>query len=81
MINLIAWGLSSCFILLGTTFLYGNSGTTNLDGIYVINNISNLNKGYFMSLIYLSQSYYIHVSLLFMGVGFLFKVSAAPFHV
>ena len=29
-------GLSSCFILLGTALLYANSGSTNLDGIYVI---------------------------------------------
>jgi NADH-ubiquinone oxidoreductase chain 2 len=35
-------GLSSCFILLGTSLLYTNSGTTNLDGIYVITSISDL---------------------------------------
>src|ERR1700753_3186128 len=29
-------GLSSCFILLGAALLYANSGTTNLDNIYVI---------------------------------------------
>lgn len=29
-------GLSSCFILLGSALLYANSGTTNLDNIYVI---------------------------------------------
>ena len=34
-------GLSSCFILLGTALLYSNSGTTNLDGLYVLNSISN----------------------------------------
>jgi len=33
-------GLSSCFILLGTSLLYANSGTTNLDGIYVITSLS-----------------------------------------
>jgi NADH-ubiquinone oxidoreductase chain 2 len=33
-------GLSSCFILLGTALLYANSGTTNLDGLYIINSIS-----------------------------------------
>jgi NADH-ubiquinone oxidoreductase chain 2 len=26
------------------------------------------------------KPYYIHISLLIMSVGFLFKVSAAPFH-
>ena len=35
-------GLSSCFILLGTSLLYANSGTTNLDGIYDITSISDL---------------------------------------
>jgi NADH-ubiquinone oxidoreductase chain 2 len=34
-------GLSSCFILLATGLIYANSGCTNLDSIYVINNISN----------------------------------------
>jgi len=33
-------GLSSCFILLGTSLLYVNSGATNLDGFYVITNVS-----------------------------------------
>jgi NADH-ubiquinone oxidoreductase chain 2 len=35
-------GLSSCFILLGTSLIYANSGTTNLDGIYVITSLSDL---------------------------------------
>jgi NADH-ubiquinone oxidoreductase chain 2 len=35
-------GLSSCFILLGATLLYANSGTTNLDGLYVITNLSDM---------------------------------------
>jgi NADH-ubiquinone oxidoreductase chain 2 len=33
-------GLSSCFILLGSSLLYANSGTTNLEGIYVVSSIS-----------------------------------------
>jgi len=33
-------GLSSCFILLGTSLLYANSGTTSLENIYVLINIS-----------------------------------------
>jgi NADH-ubiquinone oxidoreductase chain 2 len=67
-------GLSSCFILLGTALLYSNSGTTNLDGLYIINSINNdtLNLWY--------QSYYINLSLLIFSIGFLFKISAAPFH-
>jgi NADH-ubiquinone oxidoreductase chain 2 len=73
-------GLSSCFILLGTSLLYANSGTTNLDGIYVITSISdlaNLGNNIFL---YWYKSHYINFALLILSVGFLFKVSAAPFH-
>ena len=73
-------GLSSCFILLSTALLYANSGTTNLDSLYIINSISNASKDNLTGLLYWYKPYYIHISLLFMGVGFLFKVSAAPFH-
>lgn len=73
-------GLSSCFILLSTALLYANSGTTNLDSLYIITSISNVSKDNLTSLLYWYESYYIHISLLFMSVGFLFKVSAAPFH-
>ena len=73
-------GLSSCFILLSTGLLYANSGTTNLDSLYIITSITSVNKNDLTGLLYWYKSYYIHISLLFMGVGFLFKVSAAPFH-
>lgn len=73
-------GLSSCFILLSTGLLYANSGTTNLDSLYIISSIYNVNGENLSSLLYWYRSYYIHISLVFMGVGFLFKVSAAPFH-
>jgi NADH-ubiquinone oxidoreductase chain 2 len=66
-------GLSSCFILLGTSLLYANSGTTNMDGLYIITSISdNISSWY--------KPYYINFSLLIFSIGFLFKVSAAPFH-
>jgi NADH-ubiquinone oxidoreductase chain 2 len=67
--------LSSCFILLGTALIYINSGTTNLDHLYIINSINdidNINNFY--------KPYYINFSLLIFVIGFLFKVSAAPFH-
>jgi len=73
-------GLSSCFILLGTGLLYANSGTTNLDGIYIITSLSDLANDNSSNLIYGYKSYYINSSLLILSVGFLFKVSAAPFH-
>ena len=69
-------GLSSCFILLGSSLLYANSGTTSLDNIYIIASISELGS-YPMSLY---QLYYLNLALIIMFVGFLFKVSAAPFH-
>ncbi len=72
-------GLSSCFILLGTSLIYANSGTTNMDGIYVITSLSDIDDGN-LDILYWYKSYYIHFSLLILSVGFLFKVSAAPFH-
>lgn len=84
-------GLSSCFILLGSSLLYVNSGTTNLEGIYLLNSLSEVTSGNFTDIINskLNDFYtfnlwykpnYIHLSLILIGVGFLFKVSAAPFH-
>jgi NADH-ubiquinone oxidoreductase chain 2 len=70
-------GLSSCFILLGSSLLYGNSGNTSLDGLYIINNISNDN---FTKFFEWYESNYLSFSLIIMSVGFLFKISAAPFH-
>jgi NADH-ubiquinone oxidoreductase chain 2 len=78
-------GLSSCFILLGSALLYANSGTTNLDNIYVISSISEIKNTFAFSYgttdsVYLYEPYYLYISLIIMLVGFLFKVSAAPFH-
>jgi NADH-ubiquinone oxidoreductase chain 2 len=92
-------GLSSCIILLGLSFLYINSGTTSLDGLYLIYNIitsdNNLLSIFFSgqnnelfnsitsSLPIFSLNYYqytIQFSLVVLTVGFLFKISAAPFH-
>jgi NADH:ubiquinone oxidoreductase subunit 2 (subunit N) len=60
-------GLSSGFILLGSSLLYAYSGTLNLEHIFMIysNNLNN---------------YYIDSCLLIIFAGLLFKVSAAPFH-
>jgi NADH-ubiquinone oxidoreductase chain 2 len=73
-------GLSSCFILLGTSLLYANSGTTNLDGVYIITSLSDIGSDNTSNILYWYKSYYINFSLLILSVGFLFKVSAAPFH-
>lgn len=71
-------GLSSCFILLGSALLYANSGTTSLDNIYVITSITEVNT--VSNFVTWYEPYYLHLSLIIMSVGFLFKVSAAPFH-
>ena len=79
--------LSSCFILLGQSLLYVNSGTTNLDNLYIIASVSNLDNldinnwlDKATAILYWYKPYYIHFALLILSVGFLFKVSAAPFH-
>jgi NADH-ubiquinone oxidoreductase chain 2 len=88
-------GLSSCIILLGQSFLYINSGLTNLDGLYLLQNIITSDKfilEFFYSDLtsefitsqnysYLSfQNYALQLSFIILSVGFLFKISAAPFH-
>ena len=99
-------GLSSCIILLGISLLYINSGSTSLENIYIINNVSDI---FYYTLMYSSisdytqtnlgtdsietinnlitnfssiytQYFYLQISLIIMSVGFLFKISAAPFH-
>ncbi len=72
-------GLSSCFILLGSSILYVNSGTTYIEGFYVITSISDLLSNN-INILYWYKPYYIYISLLIMSVGLLFKISAAPFH-
>ena len=76
LIYFLLGGLSSCFILLGTGLLYANSGCTSLDGLYIITNISDISST--VDLWY--KPYYINLSLVIFTIGFLFKVSAAPFH-
>jgi NADH-ubiquinone oxidoreductase chain 2 len=73
-------GFSSCFILLGTGLLYVNSGTTNLDNLYIITHLFDMANDNSNSILYWYEPYYINFSLIIMSVGFLFKVSAAPFH-
>jgi NADH-ubiquinone oxidoreductase chain 2 len=76
LIYFLLGGLSSCFILLGTSLLYANSGTTNLDGLYIITSLNDIDN----NINSLYKSYYINFSLLIFSVGFLFKISAAPYH-
>jgi NADH-ubiquinone oxidoreductase chain 2 len=75
LIYFLLGGLSSCFILLGTALLYSNTGSTSLDNLYIITSISDLTL---TDLWY--KPNYINIALILFVVGFLFKVSAAPFH-
>jgi len=74
LIYFLLGGLSSCFILLGSSLLYANAGTTSMDGLYIINSISDINNNSWYT------SYYLNFSLIIFSIGFLFKVGAAPFH-
>jgi NADH-ubiquinone oxidoreductase chain 2 len=86
-------GLSSCFILLGSSLLYVNTGITNLDFTYILYNLmdtSLLNNsstaiGPLEENIYNAQKINspiqsFNISLVIFSVGYLFKVSSAPFH-
>ena len=69
-------GLSSCLILLGSSMLYVNSGTTYTEGLYIITSVSDLTHN--APCWY--KPYYLHISMLIISTGFLFKLSASPFH-
>lgn len=77
-------GLSSSIILLGQGLLYINSGNTGMDGFYIINSISGSSNILLKDNLYNNISdfyqYYIQLSLVFVSVGFLFKIASAPFH-
>ena len=77
-------GLSSCIILLGQGLLYINSGNTNLDGFYILNSISGTTNILLKENLYNNipgfYQYYIQFSLVFISVGFFFKIASAPFH-
>lgn len=67
-------GLSSCIILLGTGIIYSYTGTTNLESLYIINSVIDVNQQWS----YIIQGINLGLSLIF--IGFLFKIAAAPLH-
>jgi len=78
-------GLSSGFILLGSSILYAYTGTTNLEGIYLLISTGELSSMHPKDLMVglgsdVSLFKYIEIGLLVMTVGFLFKIASAPFH-
>jgi NADH-ubiquinone oxidoreductase chain 2 len=64
-------GLSSSFILLGSSLLYGFTGMTNFETFYIISNVEYDDITLAASLI---------VALFILLAGLLFKIAAAPFH-
>jgi len=62
--------LSSCFILLGSAFIYAFSGLTKFDSIYCL--ISTFDPS-------VNHTQFI-LGLILIFIGFLFKIGAAPLH-
>jgi NADH:ubiquinone oxidoreductase subunit 2 (subunit N) len=72
-------GLSSCFILLGSALLYASCGLTSLDGIYVFYNIiSGFVEPISTTYPFYAKPEIFSLGFLIISVGYLFKVSAAP---
>ena len=67
--------LSSALILLGSSIIYAYTGLTNFESIYTIVSVNNISPDWFISV-----SHAVILGVLIIGVGFLFKVAAAPFH-
>ena len=66
-------GLSSCFILLGSTLIYSYTGLTNFESLNIFQSIGDLSfEG--VSLNYLT------LGTIILIVGLLFKIGAAPLH-
>lgn len=62
--------LSSALILLGSSIIYSYTGLTSFESIYTIANAASSDS--------ITQG--VVLGMLMIGVGFLFKVAAAPFH-
>lgn len=65
-------GLSSCFILLGAALIYAYTGLTNLESIFNLLLVTESISSQTITLPLLG--------LLFIVLGFLFKIAAAPLH-
>ena len=78
-------GLSSCFILLGSTIIYAFLGVTNLESIYLLLSMpefSTLSAKEFSLLnnIQIIKGSSLEIGFLILLTGFLFKIAAAPLH-
>ena len=66
-------GLSSCFILLGSSLIYSYTGLTNFEALNILQSVSDLS---FNGI----SSNYLAIGTLILTIGFLFKIAAAPLH-
>ncbi|RYE20788.1 MAG: hypothetical protein EOP45_10515 [Sphingobacteriaceae bacterium] len=67
--------LSSALILLGSRLIYAYTGLTNFESIYTLASVGDSTSGL------LDETVLgVVLGVLIVGVGFLFKVAAAPFH-
>lgn len=89
-------GLSSCFILLGSALLYVNTGITFIEGIYALYSSTEVmliqSQDWLLSLFEnqvkekwiktneVNPIESFDISLIILSIGYLFKVSSAPFH-
>jgi len=64
---LLLGALSSSLILLGSSLLYGLTGVTSFEGVYLVTSIPVARTP-------------IYLALVIIGIALLFKVAAAPFH-
>lgn len=69
--------LSSALILLGSSLIYAYTGLTNFDMIYSLASVGDSATG---GLSTAGLETGVVLGVLIIGVGFLFKVAAAPFH-
>jgi len=79
----ILGAFSSSLILFGSSILYGFTGTTNFQNLfYLLNDVSLNTSSDFLIYGYTFYYYYtaIIIASLFIAVGLLFKLAAAPFH-
>ena len=78
-------GLSSCIILLGCGLIYSYTGLTNFESIYTIISTSNSiscfnNSGIELTYNASAAIQGLSLGLVFIFIGFLFKIAAAPLH-
>lgn len=69
-------GLSSALILLGTALIYSYTGLTQFESIYTLVQVTGSNSAAYSTV----YSGGVTCGLLLIGIGFLFKVAAAPLH-